>query len=256
MSVSDAVAPALSVAVTVMTLLPVCSAIDAIDHDVVPVAVPLPPRSFAHATELTLVSSDAVPDSASVAVFVLNVAAVVGEVIEIAGGGFAGGVVLEAVQVTVADPEQPHTNGMGVKVSASVPEALVDDAKVPLTTVRGQMPPRSAVNAFADPIGMLVVVAVDVPQLLVVNDIVVIIVPAEFTVNVMGFDWLVVPAQSPVMAANAPTPTAYMDTTNSGKRMSLRMSEGVSFGPLHSLANSERASDITRHAGRCRQMPE
>jgi hypothetical protein len=61
----------------------------------------------------------------------------------------------------------------------------VDEPNVPLTTVRGQMPPRSAENELFV-MGMFEVVVVDVPQLVVVNDIVVIFAPAESTVKVMS----------------------------------------------------------------------
>ena len=60
-SVSVAVLPARSRAVTVSTFEPVCSTIPLADQLVVPVAAPLPPRLFAHVTWVTPRASDAVP---------------------------------------------------------------------------------------------------------------------------------------------------------------------------------------------------
>ena len=91
------------------------------------------------------------------------------------------------------------------------------------------MPPISLANELPF-MGMLVVVIVDVPQPVALNVIVVTEVPAELTVKVMGCDWVVVPAQSPVKAANPARPAAYMVTTNPTK-ISFRMVVGVSFGP-------------------------
>ena len=130
---SVAVAPAPSVAVTVMTLVPTCKATDGIDHEVVPVAVPLPRRSLTHETELTLVSSLAVPLRAIVLLPVENVGFAVGDEIWTVGAGFGGGVVLAAVQFTVDVPEQPHTNGIKVYDNCKLPWAAVDDVKAPLT---------------------------------------------------------------------------------------------------------------------------
>lgn len=53
--------PAASLAVTVMALLPDCSAMPDADHDAVPEQVPLPPLLFDHVTLLTPVLSEAVP---------------------------------------------------------------------------------------------------------------------------------------------------------------------------------------------------
>ena len=53
--------PATSWALTVMTLAPSVSVMLAILHEVVPVAVPLPPVSHSHVTLVTPTVSDAVP---------------------------------------------------------------------------------------------------------------------------------------------------------------------------------------------------
>ena len=76
LSASDAVTllvvllPTPSWAVTAMTLAPSFSAIAGIDHAVVPVAVPLPPRSLTQVTCVTVPSSLAVPLIAMVALAV------------------------------------------------------------------------------------------------------------------------------------------------------------------------------------------
>src|SRR5262245_59056181 len=56
-STSVAMLPAASRAVTVRMLLPPTSGIGPADHEVVPVAVPLPPRLFVHVTWVTAASS-------------------------------------------------------------------------------------------------------------------------------------------------------------------------------------------------------
>src|ERR1041384_6535655 len=56
--------PTVSVAVTVMTLLPIARGMAPTVHEVVPVAEPLPPvAAFDQATEATPTLSDAVPES-------------------------------------------------------------------------------------------------------------------------------------------------------------------------------------------------
>ena len=66
-----AVLPAASRAVTVSTFVPGWSAIPLAVQLVVPVAVPLPPRLFAHVTWVTPTLSDAVPPSVREALVVL-----------------------------------------------------------------------------------------------------------------------------------------------------------------------------------------
>src|SRR5215203_2337499 len=87
--------PAASRAVIVMTLAPLCSAMVALQV-VVPIAVPLPPRSLAHVTCVTPTASLAVPPTVNGVVLVPKVAADVGVVI-----AAAGAVVSAALYVTV-----------------------------------------------------------------------------------------------------------------------------------------------------------
>ncbi len=78
--------PAASAAVTVMTLTPLCRVIPDTDHDVVPIAVPLPPPLLDHVTRVTPTVSEAVPAMLSGLEFVEYVALAVGEVIAMMGG--------------------------------------------------------------------------------------------------------------------------------------------------------------------------
>ncbi len=84
--------PAASRAVTVNTFAPLESAIPLTDQLVVPVAVPLPPRSFAQVTCVTPTLSEAVPlNVASGVVPVAKVAALVGPVIVATGSVVSAG---------------------------------------------------------------------------------------------------------------------------------------------------------------------
>src|SRR2546428_11247119 len=74
-----------------MTLPPASSGIPTAAHLVVPLAAPLPPRSFAHVTWLTPTLSLAVPPTVSGVVFVVYVAPAVGLVIATVGGVVSGG---------------------------------------------------------------------------------------------------------------------------------------------------------------------
>src|SRR6266852_6239347 len=80
------VLPTASRAVTVSTLVPATSAMPLADQLVVPVAMPLPPRSFTHETCVTPTLSDAVPPRVRGLVVVVYVADVVGVVIVTVGG--------------------------------------------------------------------------------------------------------------------------------------------------------------------------
>jgi hypothetical protein len=84
-SVAVPVLFAASRAVTVMTLLPGCSAMLLTVQFVVPVAVPLPPALFDQLTCVTPMLSDAVPPSANGLVFVVNAGSVVGVVMATVG---------------------------------------------------------------------------------------------------------------------------------------------------------------------------
>ncbi len=63
--------PVASCAVTVMMFAPLCKAMPATLQLVVPVAVPLPPRSFIHVTCVTPTASAAVPPRATIAELVV-----------------------------------------------------------------------------------------------------------------------------------------------------------------------------------------
>jgi len=78
--------PTASCAVTVSTFVPGWSPIPLAAQLVVPVAVPLPPRLFAHVTCVTPTLSDALPRNARRGLLVLKVAPKVGEVIATVGG--------------------------------------------------------------------------------------------------------------------------------------------------------------------------
>src|SRR3972149_4854214 len=78
--------PAASHAVTVRRLVPGRSAMPLADQVVVPVAVPLPPRSFIQVTWVTPTLSDAVPLRVSEGNPVLSVGFEVGKVMATLGG--------------------------------------------------------------------------------------------------------------------------------------------------------------------------
>ena len=65
--VSVPVFPAASRAVTVIVLVPFCRVMPLTFHELVPLAVPLPPSEFDHVTCVTPVLSEAVPPRLSVA---------------------------------------------------------------------------------------------------------------------------------------------------------------------------------------------
>ena len=93
-SVSVAMTPSAVVAVTVMTLAPVCSGMAVTFQVVVPDAVPLPPRSLLHVTLATVSSSSAlaVPASARNGFVALNVGSAVGvAMLTVAVGSGSGG---------------------------------------------------------------------------------------------------------------------------------------------------------------------
>jgi hypothetical protein len=71
--------PATSQALTSIRLVPVARGISAMDQMVVPVAVPLPPRSLRQVTRATLTLSQALPARPSRSEFVIKVLRAVGE---------------------------------------------------------------------------------------------------------------------------------------------------------------------------------
>ena len=79
------VLPAASRAVTVITLLPDCSVIEAADQVAVPLALPLPPRLLDQLTWVTPTLSEAVPLKASGDDVAVCVALEVGPVMVTAG---------------------------------------------------------------------------------------------------------------------------------------------------------------------------
>src|SRR5438128_187381 len=90
------VLPAASRAVIVRTFVPLCRTIPLAVQLVVPVAVPLPPRLFAHVTWVTPMLSDAVPATVSGLVFVVKVGPEVGVVM------LTVGAVVSMLQVKLA----------------------------------------------------------------------------------------------------------------------------------------------------------
>src|SRR5213076_2006391 len=93
---------AASRAVTVRTLAPVWRTMPLAVQLVVPVAVPLPPRLFAHVTRATRTSPDAVPLSDDGEVAAGYVAADVGDVIASVGSVVSSVIVTLAVAVLAA----------------------------------------------------------------------------------------------------------------------------------------------------------
>ena len=87
------VLPVASRAVTVSTFAPLASTIPVTDQAVVPLAVPLPPRSFTQVTCVTPTLSEAVPPRLIGVAVAVCVALLVGAVIVTVGGvPSAGGV--------------------------------------------------------------------------------------------------------------------------------------------------------------------
>src|SRR5438045_1745126 len=131
---SAAVLPAASLAVTVITFVPGCKATLGIDHEIVPVATPLPPLLFDQLTCDTATLSDAEPPSATAADVVENVAPAAGNVMSTAGA-------TPSVRVTVSTSVpispaaswavtvitvEPISSAMLATVHAVVPEAMPD----------------------------------------------------------------------------------------------------------------------------------
>jgi hypothetical protein len=110
--VAAPVLPAASWAVTVRTLVPGWRGIPLTVQFVVPLAVPLPPRSFVQLTWVTPTLSAAVPARLRGLLFVLYVGAEVGEVMLSVGGVLLGacGVALAVAPVdTFPAASKAHT---------------------------------------------------------------------------------------------------------------------------------------------------
>jgi len=88
---------------------------------VVPVAVPLPPRLFAHVTWVTPTLSDAVPPRVRRELLVVKVGLEVGDVIVIAGGVVSGPV---PVPVPVASREMVSPLAVKVAFVLTVEDAV------------------------------------------------------------------------------------------------------------------------------------
>jgi hypothetical protein len=110
-----AVFPAPSRAVTVSTFTPVCRVIPLAVQLVVPLAVPLPPRSLTHVTCVTPTASDAVPPSVSVGVLVLKVGFVVG-VVMVTVGAPASAPLPDTIRETVSPFDAKVTFAVAVAV--------------------------------------------------------------------------------------------------------------------------------------------
>ena len=87
-SVSIALLPASSVVCTVIVVVPICTGTFAAVQAVVPVAVPLAPRSVNHVTDAMVPSSAAVPASVMNGAPAVNVGSPVGDVIVTVGDTF------------------------------------------------------------------------------------------------------------------------------------------------------------------------
>jgi hypothetical protein len=118
-SVLVPVLPAASDAVTVSTFAPERRAIPLAVQLVVPVAVPLPPRLFAHVTCVTPMLSDAVPPIVRGEVRVLYVGPEVGEVI-----ATVGGVVSSATPVPVAIRAIPSPSAAKLTFTEAVADVV------------------------------------------------------------------------------------------------------------------------------------
>ena len=132
------VLPAASRAVTVRTFAPGCREIPLADQLVVPVAVPLPPRSLDQVTWVTPTSSEAVPPRVTELLFVPYAALVVGAVM-----ATVGAVVSVKVTVRVAVPVLPAAS-RAVTVKTFAPgwraTPVADQVVVPVAV---PLPPRS-----------------------------------------------------------------------------------------------------------------
>ena len=69
---------------------PLCSVMEPVFHDEVPVATPLPPRSVAQVICVTPMLSEAIPPTLTLVPEVVNVVADVGDVMMMLGGAVSG----------------------------------------------------------------------------------------------------------------------------------------------------------------------
>jgi hypothetical protein len=131
-----AVFPAASRAVTVSTFTPVCRVIPLAVQLVVPVAVPLPPRSLTHVTCVTPIASDAVPPSVSVGLLVLKVGFVVGAVM-VTVGAPASAPLPDAIRETVSPFDAKVTFAVEVAVVVGLKRTVTVWVVFSPTTVKG-----------------------------------------------------------------------------------------------------------------------
>src|SRR5436190_1247306 len=194
---SEDVLPAASLAVTVMTLAPVCSARPCADHDVVPEAMPLPPRSFDHRTSVTPKTSDAVPPSVSVAAVVVSVSAAVGAVIAIDGATASVSVMVRtsvatlpaaslAVTVMTLAPgckETLATDHAVVPVATPLPPLSLDQLTCDTPNASLAVPPSASVADVVEKVVAAVGVAIEivgaVPSVIVTVTAALLALPAE-----------------------------------------------------------------------------
>jgi len=135
--VSEAVRvlPAASRAVTVSTFEPGCSTIPLAVQLVVPVAVPLPPRLFAHVTWVTPMLSDAVPPSVSGVALVLKVAPDVGDVMATVGATVS-------VPMPIPVTRRVKVSPSALKLTFTLAVAAVVGVKRTVTDCVDPTPPR------------------------------------------------------------------------------------------------------------------
>src|SRR3990172_6175555 len=155
---SVAVLPAASRAVTVRTFDPDWSATPLAVQDVVPLAVPLPPRLFVQVTWVTPTLSEAVPPRVRGLVLVLYVALDVGAVMDTLGGVVSGGekvtvrvsvavlpAASRAVTVRTFDPDWraiPPADQDVVPVAVPLPPRLFVQVTWVTPTLSEAVPPR------------------------------------------------------------------------------------------------------------------
>jgi len=110
---------AASRAVTVSTFTPTWRVIPLAVQLVVPVAVPLPPRSFAHVTCVTPTVSDAVPPRVRVGLLVLKVGLAVG-VVMVTPGAVASVPLPDTIREIVSPPAAKFTFAVAVAVEVGL----------------------------------------------------------------------------------------------------------------------------------------
>jgi hypothetical protein len=134
--VSVAMFPAASRAVTVSTFTPTWRAIPLAVQLVVPVAVPLPPRLFAHVTCVTATVSDAVPPSVRVGLLVLKVGLAVG-VVMVTPGAVASVPLPDTIREIVSPSAAKFTFAVAVAVEVGLKRTVTVWVAFSPTTLNG-----------------------------------------------------------------------------------------------------------------------